>query len=63
MVARHVQQRHVEPAHEVFEVVERQVAAGDRQVGPQRGQAVGVQRLVDLVRDREDARQRFVRRA
>ncbi|HEY1455869.1 MAG TPA: hypothetical protein VGG31_05190 [Candidatus Dormibacteraeota bacterium] len=63
MVSGYIEEGHVKPADEVLEIVERQVAAGDREVGPQRGEPICVQRLVDLVRDREDASQGLVRRA
>ena len=56
MVAWDVEQRDVEPADEVFEVVERQIATPEHQVRIQPGQAVAIERFVDLVGDGEDAR-------
>ena len=55
MVAGHVQQRDVDPADQVLEVVERQVAAAEDQVGTKARQPVAVEPLIDLVRDGEDA--------
>ena len=55
MVAGHVQQGDVEPADQVLEVVERQVAAAQDEVGPDAGQAIAVQTVIDLVGNREDA--------
>ena len=55
MVAGHIQQWDVKPADQVLEVIERQVAAAQDQVGPDAGQAVTVETLIDLVGDREDA--------
>jgi hypothetical protein len=55
VVARDVQQGDVEPADQVLEVVERQVAAADDEVGLDAGQAIAVETLIDLVGDREDA--------
>jgi hypothetical protein len=63
VVAGDVEKGHVEAAHEVLEVVERQVTAAEDQVGVQAPQPVAVQRLLDLVGDREDARRRASRRA
>jgi hypothetical protein len=63
VVARHVEQGDVEPGDEVLEVVEGQVAAAEDQVGTQSVEPVAVERLVDLVGDREDARVLRARRA
>jgi hypothetical protein len=55
MVPRHVQQRHIEAADQVLEVIEREVAARENDVRPIRAKPVSVKSLVDLVGDREDA--------
>lgn len=55
MVARHVEKGNVQPADEVLEVVERQVAAAQDQVRPDRRELVAVESLLDLVGDGEDA--------
>lgn len=65
MVAGHVQQRDVDPADQVLEVIERQVAAAKDQVGTKARQPVAVEPLIDLVRDGEDAQlvaQTFLKR-
>lgn len=56
MVARDVQQGHVEAADEVFEVVPGQVAAAEDEVRLQGRQPFAVESLFDLVGDGEDAR-------
>ena len=56
MVPGYVEQGHVEPAEQVFEVVEGEVTAAEDQVGVEVSQPVAVQRLFDLVGDGEDAR-------
>jgi len=56
VVAGNIKERHVERAHEVFEVVERQVAAAKNEVGARAAQPVTVQSLIDLVGDGEYAR-------
>lgn len=58
VVARDIQERNVQLADQVLEVVERQVAAGEYQVGLDRRQPVAVQAFVDFVGDGEDARRR-----
>jgi hypothetical protein len=55
VVAGHVEQRDVEAADEIFEVVEGQVAAAEHHVRPDLGQLVRVKAFLDLVRDGEDA--------
>ena len=57
MVARHVQQRHVEAADDVLEVVPGQVPAREDDVSLEIQELVPVQALVDLVRDGENAGQ------
>ena len=56
MVAQHVKKRNVEPAHQVFEVVEWQVTATQHDVGFDPVEPVAIVGLVDLVGDGEDAR-------
>jgi hypothetical protein len=56
VVARYVDERNIEAADDVLQVVERQVATGNHQVGAKAGKLVGVKRLIDLVRNREDPR-------
>jgi hypothetical protein len=56
VVARDVEQRDVEPADEILQIVEGQVAAAEDQVGPDLRQAVAVETLIDLVGNGEDAR-------
>jgi len=56
VVAGYVQKGDVETADQVLEIVEGQVAAGKDDVGPDRREPVAVERLVDLIADREDAR-------
>jgi hypothetical protein len=56
MVARDIQQGHVEPADQVLEVVEREVTAAEDEVGLEVPKPVAVQRLLDLVGDGEDPR-------
>ncbi len=56
MIAGDVEERHIHAAHEVFEVVERQVTTGQDQVWLEGREPVAVQRLIDLVGDGEDAR-------
>jgi hypothetical protein len=56
VVAGNVEHRHVEPADQVLEVVEGEVAAPQDELRPQGRQPVAVQRLVDLVGDGQDAR-------
>lgn len=56
MVARHVDERNIEAADDILQVVERQVATGNHQVRAKAGELVGVERLIDLVRNREDPR-------
>lgn len=51
VVARNVKQRDVEPADEIFEIVERQVAARDDDVWSHRRQAVAIKRFVHLIGD------------
>src|SRR5260370_1364931 len=55
VVARHVQQGHVEAADDVLEIVGGQVPAAEDDIGCEPDELVAVQALVDLVRDREDA--------
>ena len=57
MVARHVEQRHIEAADDVLQVVEGKVPATKHDVGLQAVELVSVEPFVDLVRDRKDARQ------
>jgi hypothetical protein len=56
VVARHVEHGNVEPAHQVLEVVEGQVAAADDDIGTDLGEPIAIERLVDLVGDGEDSR-------
>jgi len=56
VVAGNIEERHVEPADDVLEVVEGKIAAAQDEVRFDRGQAIAIQRLVDLVGDGEDAR-------
>ena len=56
MVAGDVEERDVHAAHQVFEVVERQVTTGKDEVWLQGREPVTVQQLIDLVGDGEDAR-------
>jgi len=56
VVAGHVEQRHVEPANQVLEIVERKIATAQDKLDVQRPQLVAVQGLVDLVGDGEDSR-------
>jgi hypothetical protein len=55
VIAGDVKQRDVKAAHQVLEVVERQIATRDDEVRTYRGQPLAVQGLVDLVSDGEDA--------
>jgi hypothetical protein len=57
VVARYVQQRHVETADDVLEVVPGQVSARQDDVRLEIQELVSVQALVNLVRDGENARQ------
>jgi hypothetical protein len=63
VVARHVEQRDVEAADQVLEIVEGQVAAAQDQVGPDLRQALAVETFIDLVGDGEDAQLYGSRRA
>jgi hypothetical protein len=63
VVPRHVEQRHVEPADQVLEIVERKIAAAQHQVEVQAAQLVAIQRLVDLVGDGEDSRGGYAKNA
>ena len=54
MVAGHEDQRHVERVHQVAQVLEGQVAAGQDEVGAAHRAQIGVQPLVHLVGDGED---------
>ena len=56
VVAGDVEERDVHAAHQVFEVVERQVTTGKDEVWLQGREPVTVQQLIDLVGDGEDAR-------
>lgn len=55
MIAGHVEKRNVEPADQVLEIVEGQVAAAQDQVGPDLRQAIAIEAFIDLVGDGEDA--------
>jgi len=56
VVAGDVEDRNVEAADEVLEIIERQVAATKNELRPDRIELVAVKALVDLVGNREDAR-------
>jgi hypothetical protein len=55
VVSGHVQDRNVEAADQVLEVVEGQVATRQDDVGPIGAEPISIKGLVDLVGDREDA--------
>jgi hypothetical protein len=55
VIAGHVEKRNVEPADQVLEIVEGQVAAAQDQVGPDLRQAIAIEAFIDLVGDGEDA--------
>ena len=57
MVARDIQERNVEPADQIFEVIERQVAARKNDVRAERCELFAVQRFIDFIGDCEDSRQ------
>jgi hypothetical protein len=56
VVARHVQQGHAGAGNQVLQVVERQVARGEDEVRVQLLERILVQRVIDLIGDRQDAR-------
>ena len=58
VVARDIEERNVEPADQVLEVIERQVATTEYEVGLDGRQPIAIQAIVDFVRDGEDARRR-----
>jgi hypothetical protein len=55
VVPGHVQNRNVEAADQVLEVIEGKVATREDDVGPIGAEPISVKGLVDLVGDREDA--------
>ena len=55
MVAWDVEERHVEPADQIFEVVEGQVAAAHNEVRLDGAQPVAIETFVDFVGDGEYA--------
>ena len=59
MISRDVKKRYIDPADQVFEVVERQVATGEHDVRAEGCELFAVQRFIDLVGDCEYSRQGF----
>ena len=55
MIARHVQQRHIEAADDVLEIVKGKIPAAKYDVGLQTVELVSIEPLIDLVRDGKDA--------
>lgn len=55
MIARHIKQRHIEPADEILQIIERQITARNDQVRTYLRQTLTVKGFVDFVRDREYA--------
>ena len=51
MVTRHEYERHIERIHQVAQILERQVAAAQDEVGAARRADVGPQAFLDHVRD------------
>jgi hypothetical protein len=58
VVARHVQKRHVETGDQEFEVIERQIATGDDEIGTESLKLVPVQKVVYFVRYGENPQAR-----
>jgi hypothetical protein len=55
VISGHVEKRNVQPADEILQVVEGEVAAADDDVRPDRREPVPVEAVFDLVADGEDA--------
>jgi len=56
VVARNIDERYVEPADHVLQIVEGKVAGGNHEVRSELDELVGVKPLVHLIGDRQDSR-------